>query len=1058
MAVEVKARLTLDTSDFRAGAGTADQIAEQIDSKDARRVAQAEARAQQQAERAVARARATAERETKRTAEQDAKDQAASKRREERAQGEAEKAAARATRQAAEAQRQAQQTADKAARITQQRAAQLQFQLNDIFTGLGSGQSPLTVAIQQGPQIAQLYGGMGAMFAAIPKGILATAAAVTALTVSLGAGIASATESAARQRQFNIELQATGNIADVTAGQLDRLVRIEAARPGADRADTAAALSGFAGNFNLTSEQQLARTLAVARDIARVQGQELPASAAELNRSLDGTLAGARRLDLAYNILTASELEQIRLLEEQGRKGDVVNIVLEAAERRFKTLNEQGISPTTRTLKELGNAWTDFAEKVGKSWTAQAVMFTASQTLKGAAMLFAGPPNLQATPGANNGLTQSDVDEQRTQLAEAEQRLADLRAKQKQAIRPLTIDGDIAAQEKRVADLRANVASLDRDLRTASSTATSAQVAVTREATERLAKQRQELVATLNTVEKQRSELTGKRDQIRDGIEKGLFPPETLKQAREALRTIDGQLAGLLTTSEKLQRDIDLEATLSKLPPHLAAGERAFQQMYRAAKEAGDDEAAARAKADQARANAQAQQGVATQQQIALLGAEARAALDVAEAYGQSRAAGIRTAAAAAARAAEEQGQIAPGAAGSVAQETLEKNAAATVAAAAEKNRAYEEEIGGLRRLGAAEAVSAEAAREAERVNRVAALAVELRAQAEASGSAAIVAAAERQIEAYDRLSRQQLELDRQRAAQQLNAQFDPDTVHAQQMADLAALQATGQLTARTVAEATQQYEQQRLDASRSATDGMIAGLRRYAEEATNAGRAAADGIGVAMRSAEDFVADFVVKGSFNFNSFVNSALADAARLATRQAITGPLASATGSALKDVGSWLSSFLGSGGSYSYGYMHGGGIVGRDRSRSEVLPAWLWDRAPRHHRGGTVLGANEVPIVAEVGEEVLTADDPRHRRNRRGAVADAGCGLAVQFNVSITNTSKAQVSTEEGVGSDGAPFMKVFVDEMKGGIASDIQAGKGSIVKAIAGRFGLKEQPR
>lgn len=1101
--LKISAKLTLDTSDFRKGAAEADQLGDQLVQKERRRnsqydeayaararsktaaetqgaaaeqtaadraaarLAAQEAREQAAAQRRADREAAAAARLVKQTAEQEARDQAAAKRREERQQAEATRSAERAARQAADAQRAAQQAADKESRTGANRAAQLQFQFNDIFTSLGSGQSPFTVAIQQGPQITQLFGGLANTIAAIPRGFLIAGAAAAGFFALFGPGMAAAAASAERQRQFNIELQATGNIASVTAERLDALVKLEARRAGGDRAETRAALSTFIGNPNLDSEQDLSRALGLARDLARVQGQELPAAAADLNRSLDGTVAGARRLDQTYNILTASELEQIRALEEQGRKREAANILLEAAERRFKGLNEQGISPTTKYLKELGNAWSDFADKVGRAQITQGMMWAGTQVLKGAAMPFGGPPEIiarLASPNGNNGLTQDVINEERARLNDAESRLADLREKSRQAIKPLTIDADIKTAEKRVAELRANVASLENDLRKAGAETTAKQTTTVNAEIERQRKEVSELLSGLSTVERDRRRLEGQRAQIQADLDRGGLSPGEIAQREQALQTIKGQLAGLSTAGEKLQRELDFEARIAKLPQHLQAAERAWQQMYRSAKDAGETEDNARRMADQARSNAQLQQSTATQEQIALLGAEARAALEVATAYGKSRAEGLKAAAIGAARSAEEQGQIAPGTAADVAQQTLEKNAAATVAAAAEKNRAYEEEIAGLGRLASAEKVSSEAAREAERANRVAALSIELRAQAEASGSAAIVAAAEQQIATYDRLSRQQLELDRRRAANQFNAQFDPDTAYSQQMAQLQDLQATGEISARAAAEASKQYEMQRLQASRDATDGMIAGLRQYADEATNAGRAASEGMMTGMRSLEDFAVKAVTTMKFSVTDFVNSALADFARLAIRQAITGPLASAASSALGSLGGLVSGLFSGGGAnvpgigtgtgYTY---HQGGIVGLHGTNPRELPLSAWAGARRYHRGGLVLGADEIPIIAKRREEVLTEDDPRHSFNIGRGGAGGGMG-GITFKLINQGDPLQAKKGNSGPDGQGGWQEEIIFEMLDQWMADKADRGDGKFLGALMGGYGIQPQGR
>lgn len=992
-----------------------EQRAAEMVARDTQRVADREAKEQAAAKRKEEREATATAKEAQRAADKEAKEQARLKRQDERDQAAASKAAERATAQAAKAQRASEQEAANENRKAAQRAGQLQFQLNDIFTGLGSGQSPLTVAIQQGPQITQIFGGFRATLAAIPPVAAAVGLSLAAVAAILYTGVSASNEAAARQRQFSIELQATGNVAAVTAGQLEDLVRAQAMRAGANRTETAQALSGLLSNPNLTSEQDLGRVLDIARDLARVTGEALPAATATLSQALDGTVAGARRLDQVYNVLTASELAEIRALEEQGRKRDAANIVIAAMERRFKGLNEQGLSPAARELNNLGNAWTTFADKVANHPATAALIAAGAHILKGAGMLIGGPPT-EAT-SAGNAPNVDDLAKSRESLRLAEEAARRVKAQFDNATNPTAkayAEAELKRAEARVTELRANVASVEQQVKSAGTASVeqqgAAQAAAAQAEIERRAKGYQDLINQGRSLNKEMSDAIVKRDRLKEAINSGLLAPDTLLSARQQLVEVNGEISKLDGALQGQQRTLDLEKKYAGMRPDQAAQERAYDTALKTALDSGATLDDAYAKAAQARASVLLQQNTQTQQQISLLGAEARAALAVADAYGQSRTAGIRAAAVGAAQAAEEQGQIAGGTAGAVAQQTLEKNAAATVAAAAEKNRAYSEEVAGLQRLTSAEAVSTEAAREAERANRVAAFAMELRAQAEASGSAAIAAAAEQQIAAYDRLSRQQLELERRRAANQLNSQYDPNVAYSQQMAQLQELQATGQVSARAVAEASKQYEMQRLQASRDATDGAIAGLRQYADEATNAGRAAADGVGNSMRSLEDAAVQAATTMKFSMTDFVNSALADLARLAIRQNITGPLASAASSALGGAGglsgifSWL--FGGGGASpaatatggygvsvptVSTGYMHSGGLIGSTASTRDVQVS-AFANAPRYHTGGVVLGPDEVPIIAKRREEVLREDDPRHRFNIDRESMSAGAGTA------------------------------------------------------------------
>jgi len=114
-------------------------------------------------------------------------------------------------------------------------------------------------------------------------------------------------------------------------------------------------------------------------------------------------------------------------------------------------------------------------------------------------------------------------------------------------------------------------------------------------------------------------------------------------------------------------------------------------------------------------------------------------------------------------------------------------------------------------------------------------------------------------------------------------------------------------------------------------------------------------------------------------------------------------------------------------------HTGGIVGDNRPGRSVAP-WVFDNAPRYHRGGLV--QDEVPIIARRGEEVLTENDPRHRNN-------AG---PRNVRVEIVNQGAPQevVSAQPKFDAEGMVIQIVTRDLTNGGpIRSAVQ----SLVKPI-----------
>lgn len=84
---------------------------------------------------------------------------------------------------------------------------------------------------------------------------------------------------------------------------------------------------------------------------------------------------------------------------------------------------------------------------------------------------------------------------------------------------------------------------------------------------------------------------------------------------------------------------------------------------------------------------------------------------------------------------------------------------------------------------------------------------------------------------------------------------------------------------------------------------------------------------------------------------------------------------------------------------FGAAHSGGVIGSDtlHLKRKVNPS-VFSGATKYHTGGIVgLTPNEVPIIAKKGEEVLTANDPRHINN-----FDGGDGRRQNTNVNVNNT--------------------------------------------------------
>jgi|GEM_PF-3302881 len=105
-----------------------------------------------------------------------------------------------------------------------------------------------------------------------------------------------------------------------------------------------------------------------------------------------------------------------------------------------------------------------------------------------------------------------------------------------------------------------------------------------------------------------------------------------------------------------------------------------------------------------------------------------------------------------------------------------------------------------------------------------------------------------------------------------------------------------------------------------------------------------------------------------------------------------------------------------GAVAGGVKHDGGLIGSGGGRSRSVPGWMFGGALKYHTGGVIgLKPNEVPIIAEKGEEMLTASDPRHRNNI--GKGSGSSSASDQARVTINNVIDAPSIASALEGADG-----------------------------------------
>ena len=235
-------------------------------------------------------------------------------------------------------------------------------QLTDIVTSLQGGQQPLTVFLQQGGQLRDMFGGAGPAARALGSAVLnlvnpftVAAAAAAALGIAYFQG---SKEADAYARAIIL----TGNAAGSTVGEMQAMAAAVAANVGT-QAQAAEAIAGLAqsGKVASASLDDFAET---AVRLERTTGKAIGDTVKEFAELGKAPVEASRRLNEQYNYLTFAVYEQIRALEEQGRVQEAAQVAQEAYASAFNQRADQLVE----RLGYIERAWQFVGDKAKGAW------------------------------------------------------------------------------------------------------------------------------------------------------------------------------------------------------------------------------------------------------------------------------------------------------------------------------------------------------------------------------------------------------------------------------------------------------------------------------------------------------------------------------------------------------------------------------------------------------------------------------------------------------------------------------------------------------------------
>ncbi|MCB5226196.1 phage tail tape measure protein [Alishewanella sp. 16-MA] len=237
-------------------------------------------------------------------------------------------------------------------------------QFTDIAVSLQGGQNPLTVFLQQGGQLKDMFGGIAPAARAMGGYILGLVNPFTVAAASAGVLAFAYYKGSIEADRFRNALILTGNASGTTVNGLTNMAKNIEAVTGTQR-QASAALAEIAGSGKFTADQ-IELVGKAALQMENVTGKAVADTVAEFAKLTKEPAKNIAELNEKYNFLTSDIYEQIAALEEQGNTQEASSLAM----KTYADVVETRTKEITENLGSIENAWKMIKEESSKAWSA----------------------------------------------------------------------------------------------------------------------------------------------------------------------------------------------------------------------------------------------------------------------------------------------------------------------------------------------------------------------------------------------------------------------------------------------------------------------------------------------------------------------------------------------------------------------------------------------------------------------------------------------------------------------------------------------------------------
>lgn len=235
-------------------------------------------------------------------------------------------------------------------------------QFTDIFTQLAGGQNPFLIALQQGGQLRDSFGGFGNMFKGLAASINPATVAVGALAGGVAALGKAYYDGAEESQRFSAAVIFAGGSAGASADKLLSIADSVGQTTGG-WSEARSAILAFVESGSVASENygRFAESVVLQ---SKATGKSVEDLARVYEEIADDPLKAVVKFSRVYQTLNADVYEQARALVEQGRQQEAVALV----QGKFSDESQKMSERVLENLGAIERGWKAIKEAASEAW------------------------------------------------------------------------------------------------------------------------------------------------------------------------------------------------------------------------------------------------------------------------------------------------------------------------------------------------------------------------------------------------------------------------------------------------------------------------------------------------------------------------------------------------------------------------------------------------------------------------------------------------------------------------------------------------------------------